>query len=174
MQKWLIIIIVALLGVVASIFLIGSVLPQNHTASRTAQLRQPPERVWSTITGIAEFPTWRPDVKSVEMLPAHDGHLVWREVSAKGNKLTFEAETFEAPRHLVTRIADKDLPFGGSWDYTISADNGGSLVTITEHGEVYNPIFRFVTRFMSQTATIDAYLTALAMRLGDSYIPPGR
>jgi uncharacterized protein YndB with AHSA1/START domain len=174
MQKWLIIIIVVLLGLFGSVFLIGSLLPQNHTASRTAQLKEPPERVWSTITGIAEFPTWRPDVKSVEMLPAHDGHLEWREVSAKGNKLTFEAETFEPSRHLVTRITDEDLPFGGSWDHTIAADNGGCRITISEHGEVYNPVFRVVTRFMSQTATIDAYLTALAAKLGDTYVPQGR
>ena len=173
MQKWLIVIIVVLVAIFGSLFLIGSLLPQNHTASRTAQLKQPPERVWSTITGIAEFPTWRPDVKSVEMLPAHDGKLVWREVSEKGNKLTFEAEAFEPPRHLVTRIADKDLPFGGSWDYLISPDSGGSRITITEHGEVYNPIFKVVTRFMSKTATIDAYLTALAAKLGDSYTPRG-
>lgn len=172
MQKWLIIIIVVLAAVFGSVFLIGSLLPQNHTASRTAQLKQPPERVWSTVTGIAEFPTWRPDVKSVEMLPTHNGNLVWREVSEKGNKLTFEAEAFEPPRHLVARIADKDLPFGGSWDYSISPDSGGSRITITEHGEVYNPIFKVVTRFMSKTATIDAYLTALAAKLGDSYTAP--
>ena len=174
MQKWLIIIIVALLVLFGSAFLIGMLLPQNHTASRTAQLKQPPERVWSTITGISEFSTWRPDVDSVEILPRQAGHLAWREVSEKGNKLTFEADVFEPPRHLVARIADKDLPFGGSWDYAITPDSSGSRITITEHGEVYNPIFRVVTRFMSQTATIDAYLSALAAKLGDSHTPSDR
>jgi hypothetical protein len=40
-------------------------------------------------------------------------------------------------------------------------------LTITEHGEVYNPLFRFVSRFiMGQTATLDAYLKALNANLG--------
>jgi hypothetical protein len=34
---------------------------------------------------------------------------------------------------------------------------------VTEHGTVSNPIFRFMSHFiMSQTATIDDYLKALA------------
>ena len=74
---------------------------------------------------------------------------------------------------MTARIADKDLPFGGSWDYTISPNAKGSTVTITENGEVYNPIFRVVSRFMSNTATIDAYLSALAAKLGDTYTPAG-
>jgi hypothetical protein len=85
--------------------------------------------------------------------------------------LTYEAETSLPPEHLVTRIVDKGLPFGGSWDYAISHDGPGSKLTITENGEIYNPVFRVVSRVMGQTASIDAYLTALAARLGDKYVP---
>jgi hypothetical protein len=42
----------------------------------------------------------------------------------------------------------------------------GSELRITEEGEVYNPIFRFVSRFiMGHTATIDSYLSAVRKRL---------
>lgn len=104
-------------------------------------------------------------------LPSHDGKMVWREVSKHQNKLTYEAETSVPPEHLVTRIVDKDLPFGGSWDYAISPDGAGSKITITENGEIYNPAFRVVSRVMGQTASLDAYLGALAVRLGDIYVP---
>ena len=87
--------------------------------------------------------------------------------------MTFEAETAEQPRHQVTRIADKGLPFGGSWDYLIVPDGSGSRITITEHGEIYNPIFRVVSRAMGYTSTLDAYLESLAAKLGDKYTPPG-
>ena len=60
-------------------------------------------------------------------------------------------------RRLVTKIADRNLPYGGSWTYEILADGSGSMLSITEAGEVYNPIFRFVSKFvMGHTATIDS------------------
>ena len=74
----------------------------------------------------------------------------------------------------MTVIADKDIPFGGTWDYRIEQDGTGSRITITENGEVYNPIFRFVSRFvLGHTATLDKYLTALASKVGDTYVPSG-
>ncbi len=173
MVKWLTIIIVALVVAGVGAFLAGSILPQNHTASRTTHLSERPERVWATITNVGAFPSWRSEVDSVAQLPPHDGKMVWREISKHRNKLTFEAETSEAPRHLVTRITDKGLPFGGRWDFAISPDGTGSTITITENGEIYNPVFRVVSRVLGQTASIDLYLTALAKRLGDKYVPAG-
>jgi hypothetical protein len=39
---------------------------------------------------------------------------------------------------------------------------------ITEDGEVYNPVFRFVSKFvMGQTATLDAYLKAMGNAVGE-------
>ena len=75
----------------------------------------------------------------------------------------------------LTVIADKGIPFGGSWDYRIAPDGTGSRITITENGQVYNPIFRFVSRYvLGHTATLDKYLTALAARVGDTYVPSGK
>jgi uncharacterized protein YndB with AHSA1/START domain len=173
MVKWLTISVISVIVAGICAFLVGSMLPQSHTASRTARLSQPPASVWATITDVGAFPSWRSEVDSVTQLPPHDGRMVWREISKHGNKLTFEAETSESPRHLVTRITDKDLPFGGSWDYAISPDGTGSTITITEKGEIYNPVFRLVSRVMGQTGSIDAYLKALAERLGDKYVPAG-
>jgi hypothetical protein len=65
----------------------------------------------------------------------------------------------------VARIADTDLPFGGTWTYELKPEGAGTRVTITERGEVYNPIFRFMSRFvLSQTATMEKYLAALTAR----------
>ena len=172
MLKWLGIIVGVLVVLGAAVFIAGSMMPQNHTASRTARLSPPPERVWAVITDVPAFPSWRKDVAVVEQLPPRDGKGVWNETSASRNSLTFEAETAEAPRHLVTRITDKGLPFGGSWDYVIVPDGSGSRITITENGEIYNPIFRVVSRAMGYTSTLDAYLESLAARFGDKYAPP--
>lgn len=168
-MKWLLIVVGVLVLIVAAIAVIGAMLPQNHVAARTAQLSLSPDEVWPIVTDVSNYPAWRSDVDSVERLAAPQ--LKWREVSGR-DRITFEATTLDAPSHFVTHIADKDLPFGGTWDYRLEPAGTGSRITITENGEVYNPIFRFVSRyFMGHTATIDKYLTALARRTGDTYRP---
>jgi len=75
-------------------------------------------------------------------------------------------ERMEPPRVLVARIADPKLPFGGTWTYEITPDAGGSRLTITENGEIYNPLFRFMARFIfGYEGTIQSYLSSLEKRL---------
>ena len=74
------------------------------------------------------------------------------------------------PRPFVARIADPDLPFGGTWTYEIAPAAGGSRVKKTEDGEIYKPQFRFVARFiLGYEGTIASYLAALEKRF-----PAGR
>jgi carbon monoxide dehydrogenase subunit G len=175
-MKWLLIVVVTLAALVVAVTVAGLALPQNHVAVRSAHLSVAPDKVWSIVTDPEKYPAWRSDVSSVEMLSGPDGGKIsWREVSPKGNKLAYEATIVEAPTHFVTVIADKGIPFGGSWDYRIIPEGAGSRITITENGEVYNPIFRFVSRYViGHTATLDKYLSALATKVGDTYLPSGK
>jgi uncharacterized protein YndB with AHSA1/START domain len=172
MVSWLLRIVIGLVVIIAIVVIVGYSLPKGHTASRTAHLSAPPEKVWATITDFQSFPAWRKDVKSVTVLPTENGKRSWRE-DGKNGVVTYAADAWEPPSHFVARIADTGLPYGGSWVYSISPNATGSTITITENGEVYNPVFRVVSRFMSQTATIDAYLSALANKLGGAYTPSG-
>ena len=132
---------------------------------------QAPAQVWDALTDVTAYPKWRGDLTSVEMLPADSGHVAWRE-HGKNDAMTFVIEQAEPPRRLVTRITDKSLPFGGAWEYVVTPDGTGSRVRITEHGEVYNPVFRFVSRFvMGHTETASAYLRALGARFGATVAP---
>ena len=66
-----------------------------------------------------------------------------------------------------TRIAEKNLPFGGTWTIDI-APTGRQRGAVTEDGEIYNPIFRFMARFFfGYTATIEGYLRDLGHRFGE-------
>jgi len=110
-------------------------------------------------------------VTSVELLPTDSGNVAWRE-QGKNGAISYAIELAEVPTRLVTRITDKSLPFGGGWEYEIAPDGGGSRVQITEHGEVYNPVLRFVSRFiMGHSATASAYLKALGARFGAAVEP---
>ena len=67
---------------------------------------------------------------------------------------------------MVTRIVDDDLPFGGTWTYRLAAAGEGTEVTITEDGEIYNPVFRVVSRFfIGYEATMTTYLDGLERRM---------
>ena len=163
-MKWLLIGAVSLAGVLILIVIIGALLPQKHTVSRSISLHRSADVVWGLISGP---PTWRTGVTRYQELPPHDGHRMWSETDKHGQTITFEAVESLPPRRLVTQIADKKLPFGGTWTYEIVPAGGSCTLTITENGEVYNPLFRFVSRFIiGQTATIDGYLNALKAKLG--------
>jgi hypothetical protein len=161
--KWIVLIVLILCGAIALIAALGMLLPVRHTAMRSATFKQSPQQVWDVIAG---SPTWRPDVQKVEELPTQDGHRMWREYGSQGQKMTYEVIDSDPPRKLVTRIADPRLPFGGTWTYVITPEDGGSELAVIENGEVYNPIFRFVSRYiMGYNTTLDRYFKALEAKL---------
>lgn len=99
--------------------------------------------------------------------PRGPGGPAWVEISRRGERLPLETVQSIPPRTFVARIADPNLPFGGIWTYEIAPADGGSTLTITERGEIYNPLFRFMARFVfGYTATMEAYLGALGKKLG--------
>jgi uncharacterized protein YndB with AHSA1/START domain len=166
-MKWLLISVGVIAGLIALIAIIGSLMPKGHTASRSTVINKSPEVLWQAMTDFAAFPEWRTDIKKVEALPDRDGHKVWRE-DGKNGKLTRETIEASAPSRLVLKIADPDLPYGGTWTYDLQANGTGSRLTITEDGEIYNPIFRFIGRiFMSPTDSIESYLKALGKKYGE-------
>jgi uncharacterized protein YndB with AHSA1/START domain len=152
-------------ALVAILALVGLTLPVGHRATRTTTYAVPPDRVFALIADVQQYASWRPDVTAIEMLPPEGGLVRFREDGANG-PIVFRVETSEPPRRLVVRIADPSQPFGGVWTHELKATaNGGTEHTITEDGEVYNPIFRTLSRFVfSPTATIEAFQAALSRR----------
>jgi uncharacterized protein YndB with AHSA1/START domain len=168
LMKWVLIVGGSLLGVVLLITLIGLLLPKSHTASVAKHYEAPPAAVWSLITQRDRFASWRSDLRSVEQLPATDGNVRWKE-QTKYDAVTMEVTEAVPEQRLVTRIADEGLPFGGTWTFELGKDGAGTLLTITERGEVYNPIFRFVSRFvMGHTATMEKFHADAARALQKS------
>jgi uncharacterized protein YndB with AHSA1/START domain len=156
--KYVLIAAAALGAIVLMLVVIGWSLPRDHHATSEATLRTSPQSVYRLITDVDRFPEWRSGLKSVERVPDSAGKNRFREVGGDGTIL-YEVESAVPNQRLVTRIADPSLPFGGSWTYELIPRGDSTTLRITEDGEVYNPIFRFVSRFvMGHTATIDRYL----------------
>ncbi len=162
----LFIVTVAGLGV----FLAGLSLPVKHQASRSIVLDRRPEDVWRVITEFADYGAWRDDLRQVEPVTLDGAATAWQETTANGDSITYRTLSIEPPHRLVREIADRNLPFGGRWEFMLQAQEAGTRLTITENGEVYNPVFRFFSRFVfGHYASIDKYLGQLQKHFGSDH-----
>jgi hypothetical protein len=163
--KWIVLAVAVPFALVLLCAVIGAFLPLQHVASASVRLRGSPAEVYALIRDVAKMPAWRRDVRSVEMLAA-DGRC-YREVGSNGT-ISYEITEEHPPLRMVTRIADDTLPFGGSWEFALSLGPDGTLVAITERGEIRNVFFRALSRFVfGHSASIDRYLADLTRRVHD-------
>lgn len=157
--------IVLLVATVVMIYVAGRSLPVAHVAARSERFDAPRDTVWRIITDVGAYASWRKDITSVDVLPSVNGLPSWREVAGR-DRVEYVAQEMVEPERFVVRIATTGLPYGGVWRYELFTDEGGTRLLITEEGEVYNPIFRFMMKYVfGETSTIEKYLAALGRRL---------
>ena len=125
-----------LAAVVLGAFGFGATMPTAHVAARSRKLPARPDIVWGLINDPVATKGW-------------------------GGNATTEAVEQDAPRLLVRKIVGEKA-FGGTWTFEIAPEgHDASTLTITERGEVYNPLFRTVMRVIGPSRGIDAYLAKL-------------
>jgi len=146
---------------------VGAALPLRHHATRKARFRVSPEALYAVIAGP---PDWRTGVKRFGVLPDKSGRRQWWEEDSHAQKITYELVEDVAAKRLAVRIADRKLPFGGTWSFDIEpAPDGGSELRISEDGEIYNAIFRFMARFFfGYAASIEGYLRDLGAKFSQA------
>ena len=172
MLKVIVAIVVAIVAMVGIVAFLGSRLPVGHVASRTVTIGAPTDVVFSTMTDFASAASWRTELKSVTVAtdPTSGRQRVTED--SKYGKMTMEVEELVTPTRFVTRIIGEGMPYGGAWAHALEAQGNATRVTITEHGEVYNPLFRFISKYiMGHTGTIDGYLTSLGRKFGNEVTP---
>jgi hypothetical protein len=166
-MKWVFWIGAGLILLVGLVAFIGAMLPSRHHATRRARYRVSPGALYAVIAGP---PDWRTGVKNYGVLPDRDGRKRWWEEDSHRQKITFELVEDKPPSRIAVRIADRGLPFGGTWTFEIAPlPGGGADLRIHEDGEVYNVIFRFLARFFfGYTASIEGYLRDLGVKFGET------
>lgn len=170
-MKIVLIVAGVLMALIVLVVIVGYLLPKTHEATRTARFRRPAQDVWDALLDYPAHAAWRTGVSAMTRLEDRDGHEVWKEQHGRGDAICYEVVEREAPARLVTRIVDH-RQFGGTWTWVIAPEatpdampDGADActVTITENGEIYNPVFRIVSRFiMGYDHTMTQYLTELA------------
>lgn len=163
-MRILLIVVAGIVLLVLAVVVIGSLLPKRHVVSRSASYLASPEHLFSLIAGPQN---WRPDVLNYEAVPGVGGREFMRETTRDGETITYELLDRTPPRSLKRRIATENLPYSGTWTYSLQPNGEITTVRITEDGQVYNPVFRFISRFvLGHTRTMDAYLRALGKATG--------
>lgn len=133
-MRWILIVLAAVAAIALVVVVVGAMLPKGHSVSRTVRIDMPPDAL----------------------------HALIMKRIAEPQEYPVRVERNEPPALIVTRIAGDNLPFGGTWTYRIAPAAGGSDLTITEDGEVYNPVFRFMSKFVfGHYATMDAFIRKL-------------
>jgi hypothetical protein len=160
---------------IAILFLIaivaGMALPKSHTAMVRVRIRQPPQRVYDAIVDVANAKSWRSGLESVEITSQRGEPLAWKETASYGT-LSYAMDLASPPHRIATRITDTSQGFGGGWTYEIAPDPSGSVVTITENGEVTNPLFRFMSKYVfGQYKSLETYAKDLGRHFGETAEP---
>jgi hypothetical protein len=162
--KIVVILAAATVLLILAVVAIGGMLPKRHVVSRCASYHATPEQLFSLIAGAQN---WRADVKRYEALPTEGRRELVRETTSGGETITYELLDRMPPASVKRRIATPNLPYSGTWSFSLQSSGENTVVRITEDGEVYNPIFRFMSRFVfGHTRTMDSYLRALGKATG--------
>lgn len=165
---WILLVMGLLVAVVAALVIGGIVTPRTHVASRSVTVPGDVETVWRVIRDVRAYASWRPELLESVASIGDEGEE-WREAT-RGQSVRFGVTADEPPHRFAARILDDDLPYSGEWTWELApASVDTTRVTVTERGEVGNPVFRFIgAHLIGHTATIDNYLRALAIRLGSA------
>jgi hypothetical protein len=156
-MRWLILIVLSLLTLFGVMYLIGSFLPVGHVSTVKRKLPVTPMQLWNLLVDYQNYKSWRSDLKSVTPI----NHKRWKEESKHGD-IIYEHEVVEEHKVLVSRIASEDLPFGGYWTFQLNETADGTELLITENGQVYNPFFRFMSKFLfGHDSTLQQYMDDL-------------
>lgn len=155
-----------LVCLVVLVTVIGALLPRGHVAIVRVRLRAAPHAVFAKVRDVASWRDWNPAITRIERQDDLGGDPVWTVDAGHGpiaSRITEASDAGSAPPYrLVTVICDDELPFAGSWTWQVDADGAGAAVTLTEDGEVKNPLFRFLSyTVFGTTGTAEGYLRAL-------------
>lgn len=160
----------AILGLVllglGGMFAAGAALPVGHVANVRTIVDAKSSQVWALLTDVERFPDWRKDVKSVVRKDPVGGHASWVETTDFGD-IPLTVVNQEENVRMTAKIDGRDLKFGGTWTWELAEKGSQCEITITERGEVYPPLFRFLSKYVfGHDRTLKAYAASLEAKLG--------
>jgi hypothetical protein len=154
--------------ILAIAYLDGLSLPVNHITSVTGTVSAPQTKVFALIANPAIAPTWRPEVKSVQVLAPVYGPQAnldhWTENLGHSQTMTFLAVRNDPPNRRDVLLDVPGASYGGTWTYELSPGSTPNTtnIKITETGFINPPMYRFMMQhIIGMTHNLDQYMTDL-------------
>jgi ribosome-associated toxin RatA of RatAB toxin-antitoxin module len=140
----------------------GLFLPKSHKITKTLFLKYDPENIWVYITNVEHYPKWRPSVKKVEVVSTNPAGLTsWQEFYRFNRHTMFQVTEANPYTDLIIKTADKESYYYNKWSINIKEAENGSLLTITEEGEISNPLFRSIAKLKGVDQPLTEYINDL-------------
>ncbi len=135
---YVITLVVDLAGALLAMTMIGLFMSRDHSASGSAEYTAQPDLLFAAAVVLQN----ESDIK------------------------TRVVEETPGVRRVSEIIEEPGAAFGGRWTLDFEPCPGGTRLTITEDGHVYNPLFRFLGRFtFSHKPTLNQFLKTLLSRI---------
>ena len=165
---WVLIIAGTVLAAAVALVVFGLLQPVKHSVSRSIILKQKPDAIFAVVDRAEDFPSWSSMITRATRIPDRDGRMATRETIKFG--MTIIATTLERtpPTHLVVQAEQEGGPVWGTWTYRLETVGDGCRVSITEEGEMRNPIFRALAELRGLDASIKIQLKDLARKFGEA------
>lgn len=145
-MAWIVGVVSVVFVSVVAVYFVGLLLSPKTTASVSGRIEAEPQQVWDYVIntsapGSSESPTRAHQATSEQgsttsVRPPRDGQpgiTVEKRIDAE-----LLVVTFDDGRH----------PYVGTWTFELDQVHGGTLLTVTEHGEISDPFYRALSRVL--------------------------
>ncbi len=167
---WLLVVPGLIVGAILAVTIFGLTQPVKHTVTRSIVLKQKPDVVFAAIDDAEAYPTWSSMITKVERMGEREGRPATKQTLKIGMTVIVTTLEREPATRLVTRMEKEGGPVWGTWTYELRPEGEGCRVTITEEGEMKNPLFRGLAGLRGVDASIKCQLGDLGRKFGGETI----
>lgn len=159
--RWILFVAAVPVGSLALMYSIGMMLPEHHIAKAEITVRSPPFEVAQLIRDIEGHPRWRSEVTEIKVVERNATQVRYVEQS-RDDTIAFQFKEERPGTRFRNTIVEPNFPFSGYWVIQVNPLDGGTAISIEEHGSVTNPVFRFLSHFIfGHTSRMKEYLNDL-------------
>ena len=151
-------------------YYMGGKLPERVSIGQSKSFDANKDLIWTAILDIENYPLWKPNLKSIEMLGTNEkGFTKWREFYPLGKSITYEIYEYIPKSLIEVRIIESKNASSGVWIYKFSNYQDRGVLQIKRFAIVQNKLDRFIKRWIDtkynevdyQLMTLNSYLNQL-------------
>ena len=170
-MKWFLRGVITLVVLILAAFAVAALLPASHVVRLEARYSASADTVWTTLTNFESWAEWNSAVERMERSEVQDDRDTWLSIGEWGEMPTVIVELRKSSR-LVTEVDGG--AFHGSWTYDLEPDGTGTMLTITERGQIPFPPFRLFNIGRDNTESARRFLVDLGRHFAEVTVPEVR